>query len=146
MRRLLTTGIKAILAIAVLTTAAHWAFRVQREPAPTSAMAAIPDPVTTGSIAPRKIERAVPAPMPAVSDAAMPGLDQQHLLQLMSGVADRAKPATAAKPAAANSSAAKSSAAKPVAKKPSPVKQADAKPVTVKQADAKPAKSLVAAR
>ena len=45
MRRFLTGGIKAILAIAVLSTAAHWAMRVQREPAsaalPVAALALI---------------------------------------------------------------------------------------------------------
>jgi hypothetical protein len=32
MRRLLTGGIKAILAVAALSTAAHWTLRLQREP------------------------------------------------------------------------------------------------------------------
>lgn len=82
MRRLLSGGIKAILAIAALSTAAHWAMRVQREPdAAPSAMAAIPDPATTGSIVPRKVERPEPA---AVADAVTQGLDQDHLLKLIS--------------------------------------------------------------
>ena len=58
MRALLTGGIKAILAIAALSTAAHWALRVQREaPAPIPAVASLPEPTTTGSIEPRRIER-----------------------------------------------------------------------------------------
>lgn len=83
MRRLLTGGIKAILAIAALSTAAHWAMRVQRDPAGApSAMAAIPDPVTTGSIEPRKVERPPEAPK-AVST----GLDQRHLSALIAETA-----------------------------------------------------------
>ncbi|MEE7477575.1 hypothetical protein [Methylobacterium hispanicum] len=58
MRRLLTGGIKAILAIAALSTAAHWALRVQREqPTAVARATAIPEPTTTGSIAPREAER-----------------------------------------------------------------------------------------
>ncbi|GEO98775.1 hypothetical protein [Methylobacterium haplocladii] len=90
MRRLLTGGIKAILAIAALSTAAHWAMRVQRDPATvatTAAMAAIPDPVSTGSITPRKVERALPVAQPVAQ-----GLDQQHLLKLISGAAPEKKP------------------------------------------------------
>lgn len=83
MRRFLTGGIKAILAIAALSTAAHWAMRLQREPAPqVAALAAIPDPVTTGSIAPRAPERP-PSAAPAVAQ----DLDQQHLSKLFAGVA-----------------------------------------------------------
>ena len=40
MRRLLTGGIKAILAIAALSTAAHWAMRIQREPTAIDRVAA----------------------------------------------------------------------------------------------------------
>lgn len=85
MRRLLTIGIKAILAIAALSTAAHWALRVQREPTEAaSGLAAIPDPVATGSIVPRKVER--PA---AIAEAEITkGLDQQHLLKLITGSAN----------------------------------------------------------
>ncbi|GJD80367.1 hypothetical protein [Methylobacterium gregans] len=72
MRRLLTGGIKAILAIAALSTAAHWALRVQREQ-PTTIARAIPEPTTTGSIAPSQTER------PAAVAAPARGLDQQHL-------------------------------------------------------------------
>lgn len=72
MRRLLTGGIKAILAIAALSTAAHWALRVQREQ-PTTLARAISEPTTTGSIAPRQAE-----PAPALASPAR-GLDQQHL-------------------------------------------------------------------
>ncbi|BAU89509.1 hypothetical protein MPPM_0904 [Methylorubrum populi] len=86
MRRFLTGGIKAILAIAVLSTAAHWAMRVQREPAsPALPVAALADPVTTGSIAPRKGER--PSPEAAVVPASLGGLDQDHLAKLMAGAA-----------------------------------------------------------
>ncbi len=82
MRRLLTGGIKAILAIAGLSTAAHWALRLQddKPAARVTGMASIPEPAATGSIVPRKIER-TPAAEPA---AAMPGLDQDHLLRLIS--------------------------------------------------------------
>lgn len=73
MRRLLTGGIKAILAIAALSTAAHWAMRVQREqPTAVARATAIPEPTTTGSIAAREAER------PAAAAPAR-GLDQQHL-------------------------------------------------------------------
>ncbi len=86
MRRLLTGGIKAILAIAALSTAAHWALRVQREPAPSVVARAtpLPDPATTGSIAPRPAEAPVAAPQR--------GLDQQHLGALIaSHSGDKAK-------------------------------------------------------
>lgn len=74
MRRLLTGGIKAILAIAALSTAAHWTMRLQREPAtPTWPVASIPDPVTTGSIDVRKH-----APDRDVTR----GLDQRRLSEL----------------------------------------------------------------
>lgn len=120
MRALLTGGIKAILAIAALSTAAHWALRVQRDaPPPVPAMASIPEPTTTGSIEPRRVERAampkatdlkpadIKAAMAKVPDAkgsdakarqATSGLDQMHLSALMAGAAaDRPK---AQKPAA----------------------------------------------
>ncbi|NEU13423.1 hypothetical protein G3T14_14965 [Methylobacterium sp. BTF04] len=78
MRRLLTGGIKAILAIAALSTAAHWAMRVQREPSTLERVAAThSDPVTTGSIEPRK-------PSLAVEDVTR-GLDQRRLSELMAG-------------------------------------------------------------
>jgi hypothetical protein len=89
MRRLLTGGIKAILAIAALSTAAHWALRVQRDPAtpvPSSAMAAIADPVTTGSITPRKVERTQ-----ALAEPVTKGLDQEHLLKLISSATPEKK-------------------------------------------------------
>lgn len=114
MRALLTGGIKAILAIAALSTAAHWVLRVQRDaPAPATAMASLPEPTTTGSIEPRRIERpalpkgselkasdikaadpkatALKLPDAKVRPAAS-GLDQTHLAALIAGTAaDRAK-------------------------------------------------------
>ncbi len=81
MRGFLTSGVKAILAIAALSTAAHWALRVQRDPAPnTQSLASLPDPTTTGSIEPRRVERAAaaqPAPKATAS------LDQDHLSALI---------------------------------------------------------------
>ena len=88
MRALLTTGIKAILAVAALSTAAHWTLRVQREaPIP---VASIPDPVATGSIEPRPLAVAsVPTPVatPEPRAAAPPvsGFDQTHLAALIAG-------------------------------------------------------------
>jgi hypothetical protein len=90
MRRLLTGGIKAILAIAALSTATHWAMRLQREPVPTAQAAAdFADPVTTGSITPRKADTVAAAPAePEVTR----GLDQRGLSELFAGAApDRAK-------------------------------------------------------
>ena len=84
MRRFLTSGIKAILAIAVLSTAAHWALRLQREP-PAPALpvaAALPDPVSTGSITPRKV---APFAGASVQTASADGFDQDHLAKLMAG-------------------------------------------------------------
>ena len=92
MRRLLTGGIKAILAIAALSTAAHWALRSQREPAPP-AMASLPEPLTTGSIEPRRVER----PLQRVEEPSR-GLDQQHLSALIASTTNE-KP-KAQKPAA----------------------------------------------
>jgi hypothetical protein len=55
MRALLTSGIKAILAVAALSTAAHWTLRVQRETAaPAVPVASLTDPVATGSIEARR--------------------------------------------------------------------------------------------
>jgi len=83
MRRLLTGGIKAILAIAALSTAAHWALRLQREPAPpVRVVADLSDPVTTGSITPRKAD-VIPA---ALTEADVTkGLDQRRLSELFAG-------------------------------------------------------------
>ncbi len=95
MRRFLTSGIKAILAIAVLSTAAHWALRLQREPAAPAlpVAAALPDPVSTGSITPRKVE---PFPGASVQTASADGFDQEHLAKLMAGAsAAKAQKATA---------------------------------------------------
>jgi hypothetical protein len=91
MRRLLSGGIKAILAIAALSTAAHWAMRVQRAPnGSASTIAALPDPVTTGSIEPRRVERAAEAARPVITAR---GLDQDHLSALIaSTTGDKAKP------------------------------------------------------
>ncbi|KQP61341.1 hypothetical protein [Methylobacterium sp. Leaf108] len=95
MRRLLTGGIKAILAIAALSTAAHWALRVQREPAAEAraAAAAPADPVTTGSIAPRGGDRtSVEATKASGKDGAA-GFDQRRLSELIAGTApEKAKP------------------------------------------------------
>jgi hypothetical protein len=104
MRSLLTSGIKAILAIAALSTAAHWTFRLQREPdgSPRPLLASLADPDATGSIAPRRVEApqaAVPAPAPMPpqdtlksalkpAEAARPaaaGRDQSHLAALIAG-------------------------------------------------------------
>ena len=91
MRRLLTNSIKAILTVAILSTAAHWALRFQREadiPAPT--LASIPDPDSTGSISPRKVERAT---LPVVAEPVTLGLDQDHLMKLISNAsAEKPKP------------------------------------------------------
>ncbi|MER2269330.1 hypothetical protein [Methylobacterium oxalidis] len=89
MRRLLSGGIKAILAIAALSTAAHWAMRVQREPsARPGPVAAIPDPVTTGSIEALKVE----ASRQSISGSPTRGLDQDHLSALIaSTTGDKAK-------------------------------------------------------
>lgn len=104
MRALLTGGIKAILAIAALSTAAHWALRVQRDaPTPVPTLASLSDPTTTGSIEPRRTERPVlpkgPDLKPADIKAAatkLPdakasqttsGLDQMHLSALIAGAA-----------------------------------------------------------
>ncbi|MHB2207487.1 hypothetical protein [Methylobacterium sp. CM6257] len=100
MRALLTGGIKAILGIAALSTAAHWTLRVQRESAtPVAAAASFPDPTVTGSIEPHRVERqvdrqterqvaAASAPVPAAAPAALrasSGLDQSHLAALIAG-------------------------------------------------------------
>jgi len=81
MRRLLTGGIKAILAIAALSTAAHWTMRLQRDPtaAPRS-LAAIPEPTTTGSIDARKSVAAPPVETTR-------GLDQRRLSELFADAA-----------------------------------------------------------
>jgi hypothetical protein len=104
MRALLTSGIKAILAVAALSTAAHWALRVQREAATPAVsvakssdpVARAPDPVVTGSVEPRQAVRPAPAVAGAAlagSTAAQPvpapvsGLDQTHLAALIAGTA-----------------------------------------------------------
>jgi len=113
MRALLTGGIKAILGIAALSTAAHWTLRVQRESAPASPIAAfagLPDPAATGSIEPRRPVSAVAAVAPAaVVPAPTAGLDQGHLASLIAGATPaKAKVAKAAtKTAAAEKVAAK---------------------------------------
>ncbi|MCJ2011600.1 hypothetical protein [Methylobacterium sp. J-076] len=107
MRSLLTGGIKAILAVAALSTAVHWALRLQREPGGlvSAAYASLPDPETTGSIAPRQAAppaldprpatAAVPVPAPApvakAARAAPVGLDQSHLAALVATATGAAK-------------------------------------------------------
>ncbi|KQP03284.1 hypothetical protein [Methylobacterium sp. Leaf93] len=82
MRRLLTGGIKAIVAIAALSTAAHWAMRVQRAPTAMPApLAAAKDPVSTGSILTRSAESPTRERLADVTR----GLDQKHLGELFSG-------------------------------------------------------------
>lgn len=98
MRSLLTSGIKAILAVAALSTGIHWALRLQRDSdgLTTPAIASIADPETTGSISPRAsapppaaemrqaVAPAPAAPRPAVARAPQPSeLDQSHLAALM---------------------------------------------------------------
>ncbi|MCJ2140982.1 hypothetical protein [Methylobacterium sp. E-066] len=112
MRALLTGGIKAILGIAALSTAAHWTLRVQRESTPASpiaAFASLPDPAATGSIEPRRpVSAAAIAPAP-VMPAPTAGLDQGHLAALIAGATPaKAKVAKAAtKTASAEKVAAK---------------------------------------
>lgn len=72
MWRLLTGGIKIIIAIAALTTAANWVALREKDRAPGPALAAAIDPATTGTIQPRKAE------------AAPARLDQRGLGRLMS--------------------------------------------------------------
>lgn len=104
MRSLLTGGIKAILAIAALSTAAHWALRLQRdaEGLPAPVFASLADPETTGSIAPRQSAPPAPEPRQAVAPAAPraaelrpapSGLDQSHLAALIAtaGAAPKTK-------------------------------------------------------
>ena len=102
MRALLTSGIKAILAVAALSTAIHWALRLQRDSdgLTTPAIASIADPETTGSVAPRAsgpspgsapaavVEEARQAVAPAAPrtearKAPPAGLDQSHLAALI---------------------------------------------------------------
>ena len=96
MRSLLTGGIKAILAVAALSTAIHWALRLQRDSdgLTTPAIASIADPETTGSIAPRapapaaevrQAQAQAPvAPRAATARAPLPSdLDQSHLAALI---------------------------------------------------------------
>ncbi len=91
MRRHLTTGIKAILTVAALSTAVHWAMRFQREADTTpTAVAAVADPVTTGSIGQREIE-SPPESLFAPASGPTDTLDQQHLARLF-GDAASAKP------------------------------------------------------
>lgn len=124
MRALLTSGIKAILGIAALSTAAHWTLRVQRESAaPAVATASLAEPTATGSIEPRRVERAAalaPAPVaaahvPAAPARAAAGLDQSHLAALIAG-ATPPKPKLA-KAATKTASAEKAPAAEKVAAK-----------------------------
>ena len=117
MRALLTGGIKAILAVAALSTAAHWTLRVQRQAARPVAVAALPEPVATGSIEPRRVERplaAAGAPsapvVPAAGIGPVSGLDQTHLATLIAG-------ATPSKPKLAKAATRTASAEKVAAKR-----------------------------
>lgn len=84
MRRLLTNGTKAIVAIAALSTAAHWAMRLQREPVLSAVpVAAMKDPVATGSIPVRAVESPAGDRLVDVTR----GLDQKRLGELISGAA-----------------------------------------------------------
>ena len=103
MRSLLTSGIKAILAVAALSTGIHWALRLQRDSdgLTTPAIASIADPEMTGSISPRAsapppaaetrqaVAPAPEAPAPLASRPAQarapqpPALDQSHLAALI---------------------------------------------------------------
>ena len=121
MRALLTGGIKAILAVAALSTAAHWTLRVQRESAISVAAAAVPDPVATGSIEPRRVERSVAAaspppapaaPAPAVGIGPPSGLDQTHLAALMTGAPPPRKAAKVAPKSATKTASVEKAAAK----------------------------------
>lgn len=117
MRSVLTGGIKAILAVAVIATAIHWVLRLQREPdgLASPVVAALPDVETTGSIAPRETpaevrQAALPsaaetrqAPAMPVAARAPAGLDQSALASLMAtaSAAPKVKAAAAPKPIAA---------------------------------------------
>ncbi|GJD34343.1 hypothetical protein [Methylobacterium aerolatum] len=142
MRALLTSGIKAILAIAALSTAAHWALRLQREPGTSvrPVLASVAEPETTGSVAPRRMDAAPAstvqqaAAMPSEPVRAAPSLDQSGLSALIAGAAATAKP----KPAA--------TAAKPVAKIAIPAKVAGPAKVAVAAKVAVSAKPADAAK
>ncbi len=58
MWRLLLGGIKVIIAIAALTTAANWIAVREQDRAPGPALASVVDPATTGAIAPRRADKA----------------------------------------------------------------------------------------
>ncbi len=79
MWRLLLGGIKVIIAIAALTTAANWIAVREQDRAPGPALASVVDPATTGAIAPRR------------ADAAPARLDQRGLGRLMSEAAGEGK-------------------------------------------------------
>ncbi|KMO18827.1 hypothetical protein [Methylobacterium platani] len=72
MWRLLTGGIKVIIAVAALTTAANWIALREKDRAPSPALAAALDPPTTGTLAPRR------------ADGSPARLDQRSLGRLMS--------------------------------------------------------------
>ncbi|GJD50672.1 hypothetical protein OPKNFCMD_3415 [Methylobacterium crusticola] len=84
MWRLLTAGIKVIIAVAALTTAANWvALRAKDRRAPGPALAATLDPPTTGALPGRRSE-ARPEPAPGAK------LDQRALMRLVSEAGDPA--------------------------------------------------------
>lgn len=82
MWRLLTGGIKVIIAIAALTTAANWIALREKDRAPSPALAAIPDPATTGAIAPGKV--GAKSAEAKSADAKPARLDQRGLGRLVS--------------------------------------------------------------
>jgi hypothetical protein len=112
MRSLLTGGIKAILATAVIATGIHWVLRLQREPEGLVApvVASLPDVETTGSISPRETppeakQAALPpagarqTPATPVAARAPVEFDQSALASLMAtaSAAPKAKAPVAAK-------------------------------------------------
>ena len=80
-----------VASLGFATVCAVCSAQLDREPPRPQLVAAVKpvmpldEPVTTGSIAPRKGER--PSPEAAVVPASLGGLDQDHLAKLMAGAA-----------------------------------------------------------